>query len=792
MGKLLRKKGLSIGLVFILIAVLFAGMLMNVSAEENESVTQGMNNSFKESGFVYHLATKEEIEIMKTNNRINQLDNINNTIINGQGTGLNPPTDEEGNELIGSAKIVESEQIVEVQKTNIDLSIEPYFPSVRSQASQGSCSAWAATYYANGYLQAKNNGWTQASIGNNDQLLSPAFTYNKVNRGYDGGSHTWTNANIMQTLGVCTWNQMPFNHHDDLSWGSENAWREAPTYRIKNVYFLYTPFDDTDINAIKYSLTIGLPVVFALNAHSYNNIGIDGVLGSTAMLNEYNHANTIVGFDDSITDAETGEIGAFKVVNSWGSQWGAKWGGYGYYWMTYSAFKASWNVYPVCWFDDYYLANSPNLLSVWELNPQCSRDSQIEVGIGNYGSAEEIKQPFWDAGTHMYPNFMCMDITEFSDNSFFLNIGEGMNSGLISSFKIEYYENYYDSSNPTRISTESPDTPKIIPGYVTVNFNYNIPPNANAGGPYEAVECTNIIFDASGSSDPDGDTLQYRWDFESDSTWDTAKSSLPTATYTWNDDHTGIVTVEVSDGVETDTDTATVTVNNVAPTASIDRVVQPFREFIMPTDELVFTGSFTDPGILDTHTIEWNFDDGTITTDTLTPTHTYAEPGEYTIILTVEDDDGGVDTASVEIIVQIPAEVTEELIEDIEDLDVPEDAEKEIGKAIKDLNKAIAEFNKDNPEKAIGKIEKAVKNLMKAQKKEAETQDVIDDLGDLVKGFAKSALDDAIEYAGEDDPNVGKAQKHYDKALDNLIKGKYDKAIKDFKNSYKEAMKAIE
>ena len=112
--------------------------------------------------------------------------------------------------------------------------------------------------------------------------------------------------------------------------------------------------------------------------------------------------------------------------------------------------------------------------------------------------------------------------------------------------------------------------------------------------------------------------------------------------------------------------------------------------------------------------------------------------------------------------------------------------------AIKDLNKAIDDFNKDNLEKAIGKIEKAVKNLLKAQKKEAETQDIIDDLVELVKGKVDKALEDAIEYAGEDNPNVVKAQIHYDKALDNLIKEKYDKAIKDFKNAYKEVMKAMD
>ena len=41
-----------------------------------------------------------------------------------------------------------------------------------------------------------------------------------------------------------------------------------------------------------------------------------------------NHAVTIVGYNDSITD--NGDVGAFKVVNSWGTSFGDN----GYFWMT--------------------------------------------------------------------------------------------------------------------------------------------------------------------------------------------------------------------------------------------------------------------------------------------------------------------------------------------------------------------------------------------------------------------------------------------------------------------------
>ncbi|MCK4581166.1 MAG: PKD domain-containing protein, partial [Dehalococcoidia bacterium] len=105
-------------------------------------------------------------------------------------------------------------------------------------------------------------------------------------------------------------------------------------------------------------------------------------------------------------------------------------------------------------------------------------------------------------------------------------------------------------------------------------FETNEPPVANANGPYEACAGVEITFDGSASYDPDpDDTLEYRWDFEDDGTYDTDWSSSPYATHTWNQGHTGTVRLQVRDlfaGTPlgtTDTDTATVTVYAL-PTAS--------------------------------------------------------------------------------------------------------------------------------------------------------------------------------------------------------------------------------
>ena len=78
-----------------------------------------------------------------------------------------------------------------------------------------------------------------------------------------------------------------------------------------------------------------------------------------------------------------------------------------------------------------------------------------------------------------------------------------------------------------------------------------------------------------------------------------------------------------------------VTVNNAAP------VVNAGADATSDEGSTVaFTGSFTDAGTLDTHTIAWDFGDGSTATGTLTPTHVFADNGKYTVKLTVTDKDG--------------------------------------------------------------------------------------------------------------------------------------------------------
>jgi PKD repeat protein len=189
-----------------------------------------------------------------------------------------------------------------------------------------------------------------------------------------------------------------------------------------------------------------------------------------------------------------------------------------------------------------------------------------------------------------------------------------------------------------------------------VRYISNAPPTADANGPYFGDEGSAIPLDGTASSDPDGDPLTYSWSVDDSSLCSFDDASSPTPNLTCTDNGNFIVTLVVDDGQATDSDTASVTVSNVAPSVSIDNVSPTL---LAVGESVTANGSFTDPGTNDTHTAVWDWGDGT-TPGTVTQgagfgsvddSHTYSGAGVYTIELTVTDDDGGSDTSLFQYVV---------------------------------------------------------------------------------------------------------------------------------------------
>jgi PKD repeat protein len=148
----------------------------------------------------------------------------------------------------------------------------------------------------------------------------------------------------------------------------------------------------------------------------------------------------------------------------------------------------------------------------------------------------------------------------------------------------------------------------------------NVAPMVYAGRDQNVAEGDTVQFSGS-FTDTDYDTHTVEWDF--------------------GDGHTASGTLQPTHQYGDDGS------YNVAPAvyAGPDQTVEVFNT-------IPFSGTFSDPGVLDTHTIDWDFGDGTGTTGSLTPTHIYNMVGNYTVTLKVTDKDGGVgtDTMNVEVI----------------------------------------------------------------------------------------------------------------------------------------------
>jgi hypothetical protein len=127
-------------------------------------------------------------------------------------------------------------------------------------------------------------------------------------------------------------------------------------------------------------------------------------------------------------------------------------------------------------------------------------------------------------------------------------------------------------------------------------------------------------------------------------------------TYPTDDDALFLVTVTVTDtgDSDTDSDTAVVFINNVPPSvdAGMDGSINQGGTFAS-------AGSFTDPGTLDTFSATVDYDDGggsealtILAGNAFALSHTYPTAGEYTVTVSVTDDDGGigVDTATVTVV----------------------------------------------------------------------------------------------------------------------------------------------
>ena len=140
-----------------------------------------------------------------------------------------------------------------------------------------------------------------------------------------------------------------------------------------------------------------------------------------------------------------------------------------------------------------------------------------------------------------------------------------------------------------------------------------------------------ISFDASNSTDADGDVLTYMWDFGDGNT-----STDAMGTYTYSTPGVYTLTLTIDDGNGgTVTETMTITAIDATPQPPTAIIVTDIDNGASPLT-VMFDGSNSSDVNADALTYMWDFGDGNTSTDMIV-NHTYMAVGSYTATLMVSD-----------------------------------------------------------------------------------------------------------------------------------------------------------
>ena len=248
-----------------------------------------------------------------------------------------------------------------------------YLPPVRDQGGIGACVAWSTVYYQYTYTINKARGIPTTDMN----TYSPNFAYNLVNNSANSGTFSYRVYDLLKNQGAVTIQDVPIKSENKpatnyLDWYAyDGIWEKALDNRILSYTYYYSGEESeqfyayggayirqndekiTSPNAeslqlLKRLLNDGKILSFDSNigkwyetsikdsskASNPNNYTIDNSVAGeyVATSQSYNpysgtgHEMTIVGYNDEIwTDinnnniVDEGEMGAFKMINSFGT-----------------------------------------------------------------------------------------------------------------------------------------------------------------------------------------------------------------------------------------------------------------------------------------------------------------------------------------------------------------------------------------------------------------------------------------------------------------------------------------
>lgn len=420
--------------------------------------------------------------------------------------------------------LIKEKMLISAESLPRSVNLCDQLPPVGNQGSQGSCVAWAIGYYYKSFQEGKEHNW---DFSDESQICSPAFIYNQINGGEDGGSVPSDALLLLTREGCDNLKDMPYNDSDYLTLPTKEQYINAFNWKAKDFYFFfyedndpytgerYHSLSNTVIDELKSHLANGdvfvmsIPVYTSFFYLDENNYFFNGPADNDKY--EGGHAIVICGYDD---DAGNG-TGGFILRNSWGTNWGKDGEAYlSYDFVKNYAFEAAAMTDRI---------NYSWSRAVWVNATSIYRDSFNATVSDDNGTSLPIM------GDYSYQKYLddtregvsiAFDISDLSGESQYyylkaLDMNEDGNSGNIEEFSLitDSYER------------KSDDTPKEIPdnGQSVTLKVLNCPDcptidsfNAsNTEGPYPlnvifSYKITNefnkeitINFDADGDGEPE-------------------------------------------------------------------------------------------------------------------------------------------------------------------------------------------------------------------------------------------------------------------------------------------------
>ena len=407
----------------------------------------------------------------------------------------------------------------------VDNSLLRFFPPIRNQGSLGSCASFASTYVQMSYMTAFQRNLDIRSSTDNTNKYSPKWTYNMANDGKNEGSNFYANYSILEKHGAATWADFPYDNNY-LAWSLDPAvWRSALGSRTRVTQYVYDASTDLGLEQIKELLVNGYVVVYGTYITSWafqpikddpatadDDSSVGKSVGYYLNGTEGAHAMTIVGYNDAIWAdvnsnglVDTGEKGAFRIANSWGTGWapnGVPDGGFT--WLAYDALRdpsavpdgPSIGRVPALQGDMVYVLTARNAYSpliVAELTMSHLKRDQVRLSLGRSNTSATAPTTSWlpamirnqggafafDGSTTAVSGTFVLDFTDILAagaglQRYYLGLHDNATGdpASLSAFKIVDLTTDPDTETVSSLVPQTADSQQI---YAYVDYNYTGP-----------------------------------------------------------------------------------------------------------------------------------------------------------------------------------------------------------------------------------------------------------------------------------------------------------------------------